>query len=120
MTSLFDLPFDDPITDPPAPDRVETPALGRPDINVPAPSPEVRRILTVSELTTEIRVLLEETLSDVWVEGELSNCRIWNTGHMYFTLKDTSAQVRGYGDLEPALLGRVEELIDFVTAPQEP
>lgn len=29
-------------------------------------------------------------------------------------------QVRGYGDLEPALLGRVEELIDFVTAPQEP
>jgi len=29
-------------------------------------------------------------------------------------------QVRGYGDLEPALLGRVEELIDFVTSPQEP
>ena len=28
-------------------------------------------------------------------------------------------RVRGYGDLEPALLGRVEELIDFVTAPQE-
>ena len=30
------------------------------------------------------------------------------------------ARVRGYGDLEPALLGRVEELIDFVTAPKEP
>jgi len=31
----------------------------------------------------------------VWVEGELSNCRLWNTGHLYFTLKDSSAQIRG-------------------------
>jgi len=29
------------------------------------------------------------------VEGELSNCRVWNTGHLYFTLKDDAAQVRG-------------------------
>ena len=31
----------------------------------------------------------------MWVEGELSNCRVWNTGHMYFTLKDDAAQIRG-------------------------
>ena len=31
----------------------------------------------------------------MWVEGELSNCRVWNTGHLYFTLKDAGAQVRG-------------------------
>lgn len=31
----------------------------------------------------------------MWVEGELSNCRPWNTGHLYFTLKDSSAQIKG-------------------------
>ena len=30
----------------------------------------------------------------MWVEGELSNCRVWNTGHLYFTLKDAATQVR--------------------------
>ena len=40
-------------------------------------------------------MVLEERFTDVWVEGELSNCRVWNTGHMYFTLKDGGAQIRG-------------------------
>ena len=31
---------------------------------------------------------------DVWVEGEISNCRVWNTGHVYFTLKDDGAQIK--------------------------
>jgi exodeoxyribonuclease VII large subunit len=35
-------------------------------------------------------------LFEVWVEGELSNCRVWNTGHLYFTLKDESTQLRGF------------------------
>ena len=30
----------------------------------------------------------------MWVEGEISNCRVWNTGHVYFTLKDATAQVK--------------------------
>ena len=42
-----------------------------------------------------IRDLLEAEFFEVWVEGELSNCRVWNTGHLYFTLKDSGAQVRG-------------------------
>ena len=33
---------------------------------------------------------------EIWVEGELSNCRVWNTGHLYFTLKDSSSQLRGF------------------------
>src|SRR5579862_9347903 len=53
-----------------------------------------RRILTVTELTVGIRDLLETRFFEVWVEGELSNCRVWNTGHLYFTLKDGSSQVR--------------------------
>ena len=32
---------------------------------------------------------------EVWVEGELSNARVWNTGHLYFTLKDGGAQIKG-------------------------
>jgi len=54
-----------------------------------------RRLLTVSELTDAIRALLEGRLGDLWVEGEISNCRLWNTGHLYFTLKDSSSQIRG-------------------------
>ena len=61
-----------------------------PDAAVPP-----RRPLSVSELTAGIRALLEGRFAEVWVEGELSNSRVWNTGHLYFTLKDQSAQLRG-------------------------
>ena len=54
-----------------------------------------RRVLTVAELTARIRLQLESAYPTVWVEGELSNCRRWNTGHLYFTLKDGAAQIRG-------------------------
>src|SRR5262249_54431438 len=42
-----------------------------------------------------IRDLLETELFELWVEGELSNCRLWNTGHLYFTLKDSGGQLKG-------------------------
>ena len=58
-----------------------------------APRPQ-RRIQTVAELTAAIRGTLESGFGDVWVEGEISNCRVWNTGHAYFTLKDDSAQIK--------------------------
>ena len=54
-----------------------------------------RNVLTVSALTTRIRKQLEAALPTVWVEGELSNCRRWKTGHLYFTLKDAAAQIQG-------------------------
>jgi exodeoxyribonuclease VII large subunit len=58
------------------------------------PVPPPRTILTVSELNATIRDLLENALTNVWVEGEISNARVWNTGHMYFTLKDGSSQIK--------------------------
>src|SRR5580704_1702126 len=54
-----------------------------------------RRVLTVTELTVRVRDLIETEFFEIWVEGELSNCRVWNTGHLYFTLKDAGAQIRG-------------------------
>jgi exodeoxyribonuclease VII large subunit len=54
----------------------------------------LRYILTVSELTQEIKNLLEFKFSDLWVEGEISNFRIPPSGHVYFTLKDEDSQIR--------------------------
>ena len=51
-------------------------------------------MLTVSQLTSDIRHLLESEFARVTVEGEISNCRPWTTGHVYFTLKDAGAQIR--------------------------
>src|SRR5271163_409940 len=53
-----------------------------------------RRALTVSELTVRIRDLLAKGFNDLLVEGEISNCREAQSGHIYFTLKDERSQVR--------------------------
>jgi exodeoxyribonuclease VII large subunit len=80
MSSLFDL-FEEPEDESPAPQAPE--------------SRERRRtLLTVSDLTANIRNILETAYAEVWVEAEISNCRLWNTGHLYFTLKDPGAQIK--------------------------
>ena len=53
-----------------------------------------RKTWTVSELTGKIRDLLAKNFTDVSVQGEVSNCREAQSGHIYFTLKDDRAQVR--------------------------
>jgi exodeoxyribonuclease VII large subunit len=53
-----------------------------------------RRVWKVSELTERIGVLLEDSFPDVWIEGEVSNFRPAQSGHLYFTLKDSRAQIR--------------------------
>ncbi|MCZ6640175.1 MAG: exodeoxyribonuclease VII large subunit [Gammaproteobacteria bacterium] len=53
-----------------------------------------RPILTVSALAREARLLIEQRFNLVWVEGELSNFRQPGSGHWYFTLKDSGAQLR--------------------------
>ncbi|MDW8223910.1 MAG: exodeoxyribonuclease VII large subunit [Gemmatales bacterium] len=50
--------------------------------------------LTVSQLTALIRELLEDAFDNVWVCGEISNCKQYTSGHVYFTLKDEGAQIR--------------------------
>src|SRR3989442_12371585 len=52
-----------------------------------------RKIYSVSELSFEIREMLERRFIDVWVEGELSNYKTSTAGHIYFTLKDKAAQL---------------------------
>jgi len=58
-------------------------------------APAARPPLTVSELTAQLKGLVEGQFGRVAVEGEISNCRAWSSGHIYFTLKDDFAQVRG-------------------------
>ena len=83
MTDRFELPFED--------DEPEGTVGRRKPQGPPTTS---RRTLSVTELTVRVRDLLESEFQEVWVEGELSNCRVWNTGHLYFTLKDSSSQIR--------------------------
>lgn len=52
-----------------------------------------REIWSVRALVTDIRQQVETTFTDVWVEGEISNCRPAPSGHTYFTLKDGDAQL---------------------------
>ena len=69
MTEWLDLPFDD------------SPAA--------APAP-----LSVSEVTARLKTCIESRFGMVVVEGEISNCKMWSSGHIYFTLKDDYAQLR--------------------------
>lgn len=52
------------------------------------------RALSVSELTGIVKTLIEESLPDVMVEGEISNWRPASSGHVYFTLKDSGASIQ--------------------------
>jgi exodeoxyribonuclease VII large subunit len=53
-----------------------------------------KKILTVSRFTALVRDLLEENFDQLWVEGEVSNLAMPASGHYYFTLKDSGAQLR--------------------------
>src|ERR1051325_9841082 len=57
------------------------------------PTEQTRKVLSVSELTTQIKRLLEKQVGQVWVSGEVTNFRAQSSGHMYFTLKDAGAQL---------------------------
>jgi len=52
-----------------------------------------RRIWRVSELASELRSEVERVFSDLWIEGEISDLRPAASGHIYFTLKDETAQL---------------------------
>lgn len=54
---------------------------------------QLRQVSTVSQITQTIKRLLESQLGRVWVTGEVTNCRAQSSGHIYFTLKDATAQL---------------------------
>lgn len=59
----------------------------------PTGPPQQKRIYTVSDLTGQIKRLLEQAFSLIWLEGEVSNLKKAASGHLYFTLKDPAAQI---------------------------
>src|SRR5437764_5285170 len=81
--SLFDLPFEEPSSAEASEGKPRDPIASEP-----------RRVFSVSQLTERIRETLEERFFEIWVEGEISNCFVAKTGHVYFTLKDAGAQVK--------------------------
>src|SRR6202140_136420 len=56
--------------------------------------PPERRVWNVRDLVAAVRSHIEREYSDAWVEGEISNFRAPDSGHLYFTLKDGNAQMR--------------------------
>jgi exodeoxyribonuclease VII large subunit len=55
--------------------------------------PQTSKVFTVTELTRQIRGILETKFAAVWVQGEISNYKLHPSGHQYFTLKDQRAQI---------------------------
>lgn len=72
--------------------RVSNPIPPQLDLCFDEPQP-FRRIWPVRDLVARARDLVEQEFADVWVEGEISNCRSAPSGHIYCTLKDAEAQL---------------------------
>jgi exodeoxyribonuclease VII large subunit len=72
--------FDDLLSPPREEERIETESK--------------RKVYSVEELTSEIKSLLEKKYATLWVTGEVSGLRLQSSGHCYFTLKDTGAQIQ--------------------------
>ncbi len=85
MAERVGLPFDEVPED----GDSEVPEFRSPEV------PEVPEVpLTVSELTAHLKALVEEGFGRIEVEGQVSNHRPHPSGHLYFTLKDSSSQIR--------------------------
>ena len=73
------------------------------------PPEQTRKVLSVTELTWQIKRLLEQQVGEIWVTGEVTNLRLQSSGHIYFTLKDAGAQLncvlfRGEATVDRSLL----------------
>jgi exodeoxyribonuclease VII large subunit len=86
------------------------------------PQEQIRKVLSVTELTWQIKRLLEKQVGEIWVTGEVTNLRSQSSGHIYFTLKDAGAQLscvlfRGEAQVDRSLLqdGRKVNLQGDVT-----
>jgi exodeoxyribonuclease VII large subunit len=80
-------------------------------MELPVSEPAERRVYTITQITREIKLILETSFPTIWVEGEISNFKRHSSGHMYFVLKDENAQI-------PAVMWRNHNLRLFFT-PQD-
>lgn len=69
------------------------PAKSQWDFGELFPAEQTRKVLSVWELTSDIKRLLEKQIGSVWVSGEITNLRAQSSGHVYFTVKDVTAQL---------------------------
>lgn len=69
------------------------PAKSQWDFGELFPAETTRKVLSVSELTSQVKRLLEKQIGAVWVSGEITNLRAQSSGHIYFTLKDAVSQL---------------------------
>jgi exodeoxyribonuclease VII large subunit len=53
-----------------------------------------RRVFSISELNSQVHELLEASFPELWIEGEISNCKAYPSGHTYLSLKDDKSQIR--------------------------
>ena len=60
-------------------------------MNIPSPTDQV---WSVGQLSTAIKQLIEDGFPPVWVRGEVVQCKVWSSGHWYFTLRDRKSQVK--------------------------
>ncbi len=70
----------------------QDPSLRQLDLTFEEPK-QARRIWLVRQLVEHVSEQVEQEYGDIWVEGEISNCRPAPSGHLYFTLKDADAQL---------------------------
>jgi len=92
------------------------PAKSQWDFGELFPPSETRKVLSVWELTSDIKRLLEKQIGSVWVSGEITNLRAQSSGHVYFTLKDAAAQLscvlfRGTATGQRDLLGDGQKVL---------
>lgn len=63
-------------------------------MNIPSILNPSNTVLTVSQLNNTAKAVLEQAIPLLWVSGEISNFKCYQSGHWYFTLKDNDSQVR--------------------------
>jgi len=83
------------------------PAKSQWDFGELFPTEQTRKVLSVSELTAQVKRLLEKSVGSVWVTGEVTNLRAQSSGHIYFTLKDAASQLRSDASTRVAVLSCV-------------
>ena len=59
----------------------------------PALQTDLKKVYSVSEVTRDLKTLLEDNFGSCWISGEISNLKAAASGHIYFTLKDAGAQM---------------------------
>ncbi len=52
-----------------------------------------RKVFTVYEITKDLKGLIEDNFGSLWLKGEISNCKLYASGHYYFTIKDEACQI---------------------------